>query len=99
MADRERVIKGLQEISDEAYSRWVHQQYTRDKLIIGIGTYVEEAIKLLKAQEPVPPVIKQEMDDVTSCIENIVYCGNCGYKLGRFRVNYCENCGRAVKWE
>ena len=49
---RDQICNGLQEISDEAYSRWVHHQYTRDKLIIGIGTYVEEAIKLLKQQEP-----------------------------------------------
>lgn len=47
---RDEICNGLQEILNEAYSRWVNRQYTRDKLIIGIGTYVGEAIKLLIKQ-------------------------------------------------
>lgn len=50
---RDEICNGLQEILGEAYSRWVNHQYTRDKLIIDIGTYVGEAIKLLKEQPDV----------------------------------------------
>jgi hypothetical protein len=47
---RDEICNGLQEMLGEAYSRWVNYQYTRDALIIGIGTYVGKAIKLLKKQ-------------------------------------------------
>lgn len=51
MADLNRVIRGLEALEGEAYSRWVHCQYTKDQLINGIGEYVPDAIALLKAQE------------------------------------------------
>ena len=60
---------------------------------------MSDALELLKAQEPVSPAITWEMSDITSDLAKIAYCGNCDHKLGRFRVNYCENCGKAVKWE
>lgn len=51
MIDREKIIKGLEEISDEAYSRWVHCQYTNDEIIVGIGKYMDDTIKYLKQSE------------------------------------------------
>lgn len=54
--------------------------------------------ELLKAQEPVSPTIKQEMDEVCSCIDDVAYCGKCGAYIGRLKQNYCSNCGQAVKW-
>lgn len=45
----EEIIHGLEELENEAYDRWVHCQYTQDKLINGIGKYITPAIKLLQA--------------------------------------------------
>ena len=88
---RDQICNGLQEISDEAYSRWVHHQYTRDKLIVGVGTYVEEAIKFLKQQEPVEPIRQMEQTEWT-------VCGHCHKHLISKWV-FCPYCGRAVKWD
>lgn len=49
--DREKVIKGLTELYDEAYERWVHCQYTQDKLVILIRGNIPNALSLLKDQE------------------------------------------------
>lgn len=53
----------------------------------------------MKAQEPVKPIMRCEMDDICSCIDNVAYCGKCGEPIGRLKQNYCSNCGQAVKWE
>ena len=60
----------------------------------------EDALALLKAQEPMKPIRD---------INGVYYCGNCdticvGYEVefthSIIKVeNYCHNCGRAVKWE
>ena len=64
----------------------------------------EDALELLKAQEPIEPI--QGKDDVE---EDIFCCGQCGAVVGEsflgiageceVRHNYCPECGRAVKWE
>ena len=50
-----------------------------------------DAIKSLKAQEPMKP--KWE--------KGYAYCGKCGYNLHWIvdLNNFCPNCGQAVKWE
>lgn len=59
-----------------------------------------DIIALLKAQEPVKPVV-----DIDTW-----KCGNCGHALEHQQLlgdnvllheqyNYCPECGRAVKWE
>ena len=61
---------------------------------------VEEIITMLKAQEPVEPVV--DVDEWR--------CGNCGHKLEHQELlgenvlfheqySYCSQCGRPVKWE
>lgn len=82
---RDEICNGLQEILGEAYSRWVNRQYTRDALIIGIGTYVGEAIKLLKEQE--------SANDINGST-----CPRCLLWVQR-SYNYCPFCGKAMKWD
>lgn len=65
-------------------------------------TLAREALKLLKAQEPVEPkqvnrYIGYDGDGVPVTPETYV-CGNCGEELP-WRVKYCPECGRKVKWE
>ena len=95
--DRDNVIKGLQELSDEAYSRWVHCQHTTDKLIIGIGKYVDKAVELLKTQEPKSV---KNIDDTEVGIRS-GFCPEC-QELIYYNIlhlaKFCKYCGQAVKW-
>ena len=59
---------------------------------------IDEIVELLETQEAVKPIMKQEMDDICSCFDNIAYCGKCGAYIGRLKENYCSNCGQAVEW-
>lgn len=56
---------------------------------------VFDALALLKAQEPKPPIIKEN-----SYGWKFYYCPSCQkefYQNNRF--SFCEKCGQAVKWE
>ena len=54
---------------------------------------IDDAITLLKEQEPAMPTWRQGK----------AYCGKCGQRLPRKRadreINYCGYCGQAVKWD
>lgn len=52
----------------------------------------ENAIGLLKKQEPASPTFEQGK----------AYCGKCGQRLPRKadrEINYCSYCGQVVKWD
>lgn len=97
MADaekREWVIEGLEFTLQE--SGWDANAAYDQELMIQVVT---EAIALLKAQEPVEPVV-----DIDTW-----KCGICGHTLEHQELlgdnvlfheqyNYCPECGRAVKW-
>lgn len=93
MTDKEKVIRGLAEVSE----------YTRAKAdIAGVGKgkeifdswfrAAEDAIALLREQEPVKP--QKALDGVWS-YERCGACGNVLYERG---FAYCPWCGKAVKW-
>lgn len=49
-----------------------------------------DALALLKAQEPVEPVYEL----------GITRCGQCNHEIDKYGGdNYCPQCGKAVKWE
>ena len=55
-----------------------------------VVTWLDDAITLLKAQEPVEPIILGG---------NWWYqCGRCKEAVG-YHDKYCKACGRAVKWD
>ena len=88
MTDREKVINGLTDIHDEAYDRYVHCQYIKDKLLTLIDKTIPDAIALLREQEP------QAVNDPGAI------CPNCKWPLyPEDHPHYCGNCGRKVKWE
>lgn len=101
MTDRKRVIKGLECLSNP-YAQDMDDrdcencQYDNACCFLDVTA---DALSLLKAQEPVKPIMRNEMDDICSCIDNIAYCGKCGSPIGRLKRNYCSNCGQEVKWE
>lgn len=58
---------------------------------------VESIVVMLKAQEPVEYVVHCKNADLSNGTE--FACGKCGGSLLHKKVNYCPECGRAVKWE
>jgi len=94
MSDREKVIKGLDEIT--RYNG--EQMLYNDIFIRGIA---DDAIAMLKEQDAVTPVLDEQTG-------RIWLCGNCRSYVG-FEDNdphdpnefdkYCRECGRRVLWE
>ena len=102
MPDMEKVVKGLTEIYDEAYDRWVHRPYIEDKLVTLIRDGIPDALTLLREQEPVKPTAEDE------AIRVKYNCGGCGYLVGfvstihddlQYRAKFCPECGKRVKWD
>jgi len=99
MTDREKVIKGLADISEYARAK-------ADIAGIGKGKEVfdsyyraaEDAIALLREQEPVQ--FKVTRQDKSYPFWDSV-CTGCGYKTSTVKDywKYCPVCGRAVKWD
>ena len=86
--DREQVIKFLPIIKED---------YIMGKGGVG-SSVIDEAIRLLKEQEPIEP----DTDSEGTCS-----CGNCGTTVGYYPVGcdspirsckFCPECGRAVYW-
>ena len=88
--DREKVIKGLQEIVDD---KWMMNH--ADWYVI----VCENALALLKKQVPMEP---KEMK-IAKCHYQCAVCGSYvgtkGLTVNRFNKKYCSECGQAVKWE
>lgn len=91
MTDREKVIGHFQDAiaASGAENRW---RFVRVDMI-------EDAIALLREQEPVKPIVGEY---------GARLCGNCGEQVGaisdsspyiiQIRLKYCPECGRKVKW-
>lgn len=97
MTKLEKVIDALKHC--ELYGYCNYEQCPYYKYAGCLELLRNDVLELLKTQEPVSPTIKQEMDDICSCIDNVAYCGRCGARIGRLKQNYCSNCGQAVKWD
>ncbi len=63
MIDREKVIKELTEIYDEAYDRWVHRPYVEDKLVTLIRDGIPDVLALLREQEPRVLTLEEVRDE------------------------------------
>ena len=83
MPDREKVIKGLHEMSYRA--TWKDIDRIRDKF----QPIINGAIGLLKEQEAVEPRV--------SCIEQ--RCGNCNKVIEMDGWKACPWCGKMIDWE
>ena len=96
MVDREKVIKNLEELL--VFSRYndsVEWNPYNDTETL------EDAIALLKEQEPADPIPTEDDDWICGACNNSVV-GTEELDAGGFvpiRFNYCPNCGQAVKWK
>lgn len=101
MPDREKVIKGLEcciiYVNCGANGGCPYKTGVDEKCL---ETVMKDALAMLKAQEPVKPVV-----DIDTW-----KCGNCGHALEHQQLlgdnvllheqyDYCPMCGKAVKWE
>lgn len=83
MADRDKVIRHFKDAIEASgnNNKW---RFVRLDII-------EDAIDLLKAQEPVKPIRF-----------TLMYwrCGNCRREIDKYEGDmYCPRCGRKVKWD
>lgn len=93
MADREKVIKGLEECLNASCRGFQPGRYC--PIEDDVWETIDDAIALLKAQEPVEPVFHANIT-----LESSVWrCGACNVALLFRDQNYCHSCGKPVKWD
>ena len=90
MADIEKVISDL-----EQQIRWIEEiECHKFPGWLNTTNAMRDALELLKEQEPAEPVMKKGR------LFTAPTCRKCGYffQTGT-KPNYCQECGKAVKWE
>lgn len=107
MADREKVIKGLEccfDYYEAQCEKCPYQATEEEKKIVDWDCHHDDlqrdALELLKEQEPVKAVADGE---------DSYMCNNCGTVIGwaewepggieEVKYKFCPHCGRAVKWD
>ena len=93
MADREKIIKGL-EICEKKDCVLCPYKDEKDETYSGFCEQVlkQDALALLKEQDAVKPKKANNPDESEYC------CGICGYPLWLDEF-YCAHCGRRIEWE
>ncbi len=89
MPDVIDVIKGMEEVKRFIKCENLPAHSLKALLIM------DDAIALLKLQEPKPPIIKEN-----SYGWKFYYCPSCEkefYQNNKF--SFCDKCGQAVRWE
>lgn len=72
-------------------------KYGGDNAIRCMEELLTDALELLKAQEPLKPVLKKiRLGFHTDAVRIEPCCGGCGHKLD-ILYRYCPYCGRAVE--
>ena len=93
MPDMETVITHLQIIHTWAeFARERDLQFFTLNHLEKIAEWTDDALELLKEQEPVEP---KRIDGKRNYF---IKCGNCNYDLVT-GFQFCPHCGQAVKWE
>lgn len=91
MADREKVVKGLEMcIADEYCNGCPYEVQCDSPGQEYAGSMMRDALELLKEQEP--KLVKVDGD--------YVFCPSCGNELFTYpQQKFCDECGQEVKWE
>lgn len=95
MADREKVIKGLECCTGYCDEDTGCPYYGDGESFECEEQLRKDALALLKAQEPVKPTI-----DIRHG-KSMWRCGSCATALqpNQMHAKFCFNCGKAVKWD
>lgn len=111
MIDREKVVKGMEccipMTLKDGLADCGNCPYDRKITIDGGITecchdLMADALSLLKAQEPVKPIIETHWETPSVYDEDVKVtenkCGACGAEIDKWD-KFCRMCGMAVKWE
>ena len=98
MTEREKVIKGLECCLANGHNNCPYESTDEgiDKVTCCTTYLMQDALALLKAQEPVKPL------DENYWKHTMGRCGHCKAPLPAIeglRSKFCWMCGRPVKWE
>ena len=99
MPNREKVMWSLARCSCGVPDACSDCYYDNLPPKICVQHLTNDALVLLKAQEPIAPVV--ECDEYPDCTPNgfeLYYCGACGDDIADGQ-KFCSNCGRQVKWK
>ena len=96
--DREKVIKGLEKLIDNAGCVAIYAADCKSCPYISVNGCIDQihkdALELLEAQEPKQMHVTADIN-----YRKIGECPNCGKLINSGDYpNYCGNCGQAVKW-
>ena len=91
------VIAGLDYCLNE--KQCIGCKFGEDRMFATCKPLAENALRLLKKQIPVKPVIKHMTSYPDQKPLNKIVCGACNQWALEDDALYCGNCGQAVKWE
>ena len=96
---REKVIRGLECCCGGSQDYGICEEcpYTTNKKTCYLPVLHRDALELLKAQEPVKPLILVKDAALSNGAKYL--CGKCGGSFFHQKVNFCPWCGKAVNWE
>lgn len=97
MTDREKTIQHLEMVKEEIRTSKYDTWFSGGKKFRFMG-YVDDAIELLKVQEPAR-AIREFSDDFSYDGGSWWYeCGNCQNPVDYHDV-FCSYCGKRLKWD
>lgn len=100
MADRDKVFDAIRNCITEPKCKdcpWEECENVGYKRVDVPVTLMLDTLELMKEQGPVKP-IKSKLSFTHGFMLEIWDCGCCGNQLRSF-AKYCDQCGKAVKWE
>lgn len=92
MSDKEKVLKGLEVCTSKPPTCTGCPYF--DECKIDAQKLKEDALSMLKEQEPVEPEV-----EVLNEIDRLYRCQKCHKHFFYEKQKYCDQCGQAVKWE
>lgn len=99
MADREKVIYDIERcichVPDACKDC---SKYGGDNAIRCMEELLKDALSLLKAQEPVKPLVVGRGESFETAETWWYECGNCNEPIDP-NDQYCRHCGRKAKWD
>ena len=95
--DKEEIIRRLKKISEHAVHVTGEPPFI---MSLDDGIALDEAIRLLKEQEPMRVLYQRECETMPGHYERKGFCPECHQVLEWYlNRSYCGFCGQAVKWD